>query len=142
MTTTLQTLRPNLMRILPAIVLVVAALFLVQTGYAQITSPTLPDGSAASDNFIGDMGKIIKGMFQIGIYALLAAGWLVAGYLIITSAMAILDKKGGVGTFFLGVGIAFVMVLATTYFLDKGEDALDDIGTTYLYAPVTEIALS
>ncbi len=111
-------------------------------GFADITAPTLPDGSAASDNFISDMGKIIKGGFQLGIYALLAAGWLIAGYLIIQGAIAIYQKQGGVGGFFLGLFIAFVMVLAMTYFLDKGETALDDIDVSSSYQPVSILPIA
>ncbi len=115
---------------------------LAKVGFADITTPTLPDGSAASDNFIGDMGKVLKGAFQLGIYALLAGGWLVAGYLIIQGAIAMFQSKGGAGQFFMGIFVAFVMVLAMTYFLDKGETALDDIGVSSLYQPasITSIA--
>ncbi len=109
----------------------VSSIFATTPALAAINKPKLPDGSEATDNIVGDLGKVVQGVGKFLIYLILLAGYAAAAYMIITGAIAVIrDRDGsGVARFIMGILVAIVMVLVMTYFLSEGESALANFTT-------------
>ncbi len=126
----MQTLKNWLFYLTATPFIYLSTLLASEPALAAINKPKLPDGSAASDNIVGDLGKVIQGIGTFVLYLILVAGYVVAAYLVINGAWSMFkEREGGVAKFFLGVFIAIVMVLMTTYFLSEGETALQNFNT-------------
>lgn len=87
-------------------------------------------GTALSQagDILDDAKENLADVMEIGMWILLAGGYVVAAYMIITGGIRLFqDREGGVGRFALGILVAIVMVVLMSYFVTAGQEEIANI---------------
>ena len=83
---------------------------------------------AQAADILDDAKENLADVMEIGMWILLAGGYVVAAYMIITGGVRLFqDREGGVGRFALGILVAIVMVVLMSYFVTAGQGEIANI---------------
>ena len=83
---------------------------------------------AQADQILKDARNNLATVMEVGMWILLAGGYLGAAYMIITGAIRLFqDREGGLARFGLGVLVAIIMVVLMTFFVTAGQTEIDKI---------------
>ena len=93
------------------------------SGVLAVPAGVLPAAARAdASRIIADARGHLATVLEIGLWLLLAGGYVAAAYMIISGAIRIFqDREGGLARFGLGVVVAIVMVVLMSYFVTAGE---------------------
>lgn len=83
---------------------------------------------AQASDILKDARENLANVIEIGMWLLLAGGYVGAAYMIITGAIRLFqDREGGLARFALGVLVAIIMVVLMTYFVEEGQEQITNI---------------